>query len=123
MNSLDEFGFMAFIRRGGIPSADEPPIPRGPPAPPGPPARSPGPWDPGWPGTPGIRGPRGCSTGSTLRRFFGSFARACYNKQPISLLSICHFFPYNSGEGGDSLKKTELSRWFGDDTEQRSLLD
>merc|ERR1711911_83577 len=90
MNSLDALGFIAFIRRGGIPSPDEAPIPRGPP-PPGPPARSGGPpGAPGCPGTPGIRGPRGCSTGSTRRRFFGNFARA-YQIQIRPLIYHCFF--------------------------------
>ena len=48
--------------------------------------------------------------------------------EPVTINNQFHYylfviFPPIIQGGGDSLKKTELSRWFGDDTEQRSLLD
>ena len=79
MKSLAMLGFIWFIRlRVGMPSA-----PRDPPEPaPADACPPPGPDDP--PPGPDVgpaRGCLGCSTGNTLRLFFGNLARACRSIQ------------------------------------------
>ena len=86
MKSLAMLGFIWFIRlRVGMPSA-----PRDPPEPaPADACPPPGPDDP--PPGPDVgpaRGCLGCSTGNTLRLFFGNLARACRSIQFDSLIIL-----------------------------------